>query len=133
MTIHLHVTSELERQLNKVAMQLGLTPDTYVIRLLQRELDKRAAPARLSHEESALLQQINASLSSIEWERYRALLAKRDHETLTANEQSELISLSDQIEEANVRRMQAVAELAQMRNTTIPALAASLGISPTHA
>ena len=132
MTIHLHVTSELERQLNKVARQMGLTPDTYVARLLQQELDKRAAPARLSHEESMLLQQINASLSSIEWERYRALLAKRDNETLTADEQTELISLSDQIEESNVRRMKAVAELAQARNTTIPALVASLGLSPAH-
>ena len=68
MTIHLNVTSELEQQLNKVAKQMGLTPDTYIMRLLQQELQKRSAPAHLSHEESALLQQINASLSAIEWE-----------------------------------------------------------------
>ena len=133
MTIHLNVTSELERQLNQVARQMGLTPDTYIMRLLQQELQKRAAPERLSHEESVLLQQINASLSSIEWERYRALLEKREAETLIVSEQAELIAFSDQIEAANVRRMQAVAELARLRNTTLPALVASLGLSPSHA
>lgn len=133
MTIQLNVTSELERQLNKVAKQMGLTPDGYIMRLLQNELQQHAAPARLSPEESVLLQQINASLSGIEWDHYRALLAKRDHETLTASEQAELIALSDQIEEANVRRMKAVAELARARNVAIPALVASLGLSPAHA
>lgn len=133
MTIHLNVTSDLERQLNKVAKQMGLTPDTYIMRLLQNELQKDAAPARLSPEESALLQQINASLSAIEWERYRALLAKRDAEILTADEQTELIAFSDQIEEANVRRMKAVAELARAQKTSISALVVSLGLSPAHA
>ncbi|MBI5825533.1 MAG: hypothetical protein HZB18_16000 [Chloroflexi bacterium] len=133
MTIHLNVTSELERQLNKVAKQMGLTPDTYIMRVLQQELQKRSAPARLSAEESALVQQINASLSAVKWEQYRTLLAKRDNETLTKSEQEELIILSDQIEEANVRRIKAVAELARVRNTTIPALVTSLGLSPSNA
>jgi antitoxin component of RelBE/YafQ-DinJ toxin-antitoxin module len=133
MTIHLNVTSELERQLNKVAKQMGLTPDTYIMRLLQQELQKRSAPARLSAEESALLQQINISLSPIKWEQYHVLLAKRDNETLTTGEQEDLIAISDQIEEANVRRMKAVAELARVRNTTIPALVTNLGLSPSHA
>lgn len=46
MSIHLNVNSELERQLKKVASQLGLTPDTYIIRRLQRDLQTHAAPAR---------------------------------------------------------------------------------------
>jgi antitoxin component of RelBE/YafQ-DinJ toxin-antitoxin module len=133
MTIQLNVTSELESQLNKVAKRMGLTPDTYIMRLLQQELQKRTAHGRLSHEESGLLQQINTSLSTVEWEHYRTLLAKRDNEALTTREQEDLISLSDQIEEANVRRMRAVAELAQVRNTTIPALVTSLGLFPSHA
>ena len=132
MTIHLNVNSELERQLKKAARQLGLTPDTYIMRLLQKDLQTRAAPMRLSPVESELVRQINASLSNIKWERYRTLLAKRDAETLNAAEQAELIALSDQIENANVRRMQAVAELARVRKTTVPALVATLGLSPAH-
>jgi len=133
MTIHLNVTSELERKLNKVARQMGLTPDTYIIRLLQQDLLNRPSPARLSHEESELLQQINTSLSSIEWERYRVLLAKREAEALNAREQEELIALSDQIEAANARRMKAVAELARLRRTAVPALMETLGLSSAHA
>jgi antitoxin component of RelBE/YafQ-DinJ toxin-antitoxin module len=133
MTIQLSVTSELERQLRKVADQMGLTPDTYIMRLLQKDLQTRAAPARLSPEESKLLKQINASLSAIEWERYRILLEKRDNEILTASEQTELIALSDQIEEANARRMEAVAELARVRKTTVPSLVENLGLSSAHA
>ena len=129
MTIHLNVNSELERQLKKVAAQLGLTPDTYIMRLLQKDLQSRAAPARLSPEESKLLKKINASLSAIEWERYRILLAKRDAEELNTREQAELVALSDEIEEANARRMKAVAELARLRKTTVPALTESLGLS----
>ncbi len=133
MTIHLNVTSDLERQLNKIAKQMGLEPDAYIVRLLQREVQKHADPSRLSHEESILLQQINNSLSGIEWERYRTLLAKRDAEDLTVTEQAELISLTDQIEEANVRRMKAVTGLARARNITVSALMKSLGLAPTHA
>lgn len=129
MSIQLNVNSELERQLKRVASQLGLTPDTYIMRLLQRDLQTHAAPARLSPEESKLLKKINASLSAIEWERYRVLLAKRDAGELDAQEQTELVALSDEIEEANARRMKAVAELARLRKTTVPALAESLGLS----
>lgn len=132
MTIQLGATSDLERQLKKAADQTGLTPDTYILRLLQKNLQAHAAPARLSPEESQLLKQINASLSAIEWERYHILLEKRDNEILTANEQTELIALSDQIEEANVRRMKAVAELARVRKTTVPALVENLGRSSAH-
>ena len=103
------------------------------MRLLQQDLQTRAAPPRLSSVESKLLQQINTSLSAIEWERYRLLQAKRNAETLSAQEQAELIALSDQIENANVRRMQAVAELARVRKTTVPALVETLGLSPAHA
>ena len=133
MTINLNVTPELERKLIQVARQMGLAPDTYIMRLLQQDLQTHAASARLSPEESKLLQEINASLSAIEWERYRLLQAKRDAETLSAKEQAELIALSDQIENANVRRMQAVAELARVRKTTVPALVETLGLSHAHA
>lgn len=129
MSIQLNVNSELERQLKKVAGQLGLTPNTYIMRLLQRDLQTHAAPARLSPDESKLLKKINSSLSAIEWERYRLLLAKRDAEALNEQEQAELVALSDQIEEANALRMKAVAELARQRKATVPALVESLGLS----
>jgi hypothetical protein len=133
MTIHLNVTSELERKLKKAASQMGLTPDSYILRLLQKDLQNQFTPARLSPKESQLLRKINASLSTIEWDRYRTLLEKRDAELLTTKEHSELIALSDQIEEANVRRLKAVEELARLRKTTVPVLMETLGLSLAHA
>ena len=132
MAIHLSVTSELEQKLRKVADQMGLTPDTYIVRLLQKDLQSQAEPALLSPEESKLLKQINASLSRIEWDHYRILLAKRDAEVLDAQEQAELVTISDKIEEANVRRMKAVTELARLRKISVPALMETLGLSSAH-
>jgi hypothetical protein len=132
MTIQLKVNSKLERRLQQAANQSGLTPDTYIMRLLQKDLEGQSAASRLSPTESKLLQKINTSLSAIEWERYQRLLAKRNAESLSKAEQSELIALSDQIEAANVRRMKAVAELARLRRTSVAALVETLGLSPLH-
>jgi hypothetical protein len=74
--------------------------------------------------------EINRSLSQIQWERYDQLLAKRRAETLTPEELDELIALSNQIETASVRRIKYLAELARLRNTTVSALIAELGIVP---
>ena len=133
MTIQLNVTSELEQKLKKVASQMGLTPDTYILRLLQKDLQNQTESARLSPQESKLLKQINASMSAIEWERYRILLAKRDAEELDTQEQMEMIALSDKIEEANAHRMKAVAELACLRKTSLSELMETLGLSSAHA
>src|SRR5256885_2256807 len=62
--------------------------------------------------------------------RRSALIAKRQAETLTPDEQQELITLSDQIEAANVQRVEALAELARLRNTTLSALILDLGLKP---
>ncbi len=122
----------MERKLKQAASQIGLSPDSYIVRLLQQELQARATSGRLSAEETDLLQRINTSLSAVEWERYRALLAKRDAESLSDKEQVELIALSDQIETANVHRMEAVAELARVRKVTVSELMTTLGLSPAH-
>jgi hypothetical protein len=60
--------------------------------------------------------------------RYRNLIGKRQAETLNAEEQAELIALSNQIEEANAQRIQDIAELAALRQTTVPALMSELGL-----
>jgi hypothetical protein len=132
MNVTLIVPPEMERKLKQAASQIGLSPDSYIVRLLQQELQARATPARLSTEETDLLQRINTSLSAMEWERYRALLAKRDAENLSDNEQADLIALSDKLEEANVLRMEAVAELAQVRKVAVSELMSTLGLTPAH-
>ncbi|HEX3552938.1 MAG TPA: hypothetical protein VIA62_06885 [Thermoanaerobaculia bacterium] len=88
---------------------------------------------RLAAKEAALLQAINRGFSSETWQRYTALKAKRQAETLTPQEQAELITLSDKIEETNVQRMENVIQLARLRQTSVDALMDDLGIkSPLY-
>jgi hypothetical protein len=56
------------------------------------------------------------------------LVAKRQAETLTLDQQQELIALSDAIETANVQRIEYVVESARLRNTTVAAVMQALGL-----
>jgi len=85
-------------------------------------------PRRLAAREADLLERINSSLAHVDWERYHALIARRRAETLTTEEQSELIAISDRIEVANVARIEHLAELARLRGTTVDALIDELGL-----
>lgn len=84
----------------------------------------------ITPQEADLLQEIAQSLSQIEWGRYHELIHKRQTEVLNTTEQDELISLSNQIEEANANRIEDVARLAERRKTTLPAVMQELGLKP---
>ncbi len=87
-------------------------------------------PPRLARAEAELLQKINLGLSEQQWQRYRELIAKRRAETLAAEEQKELVTLSDQIEQANARRMENLIELAKLRQVSLESQMSELGIKP---
>ncbi len=133
MTIEIKMSPELERQLHQAAEQAGVTPDMYVVHLLQQDL-KQSHPhddvRRLPRDQAELLQRINRSLSPVEWQRYHELQEKRHAELLTSQEQAELIRFSDQIEEINAHRIQDLVELAQIRHTTLNDLIVELGLKP---
>lgn len=129
MTITLEVTPELERALYQAADHAGVAPDAYILNLLRQNLKPSSLrQPQMSATEAALLQQINFSLSQIGWQRYHELQGKRMAETLTPAEQTELIALSDEIEAANVQRIEKLAQLAQIRQTTVRALINELGL-----
>jgi hypothetical protein len=134
MIITLEIAPELEQQLRHEAARAGLAPDAYILQAIQERLTQtshghHSAP-RLSSEEAQLLAKINLGLLPAEWERYHTLVARRKAETLTPDEQTELISLSDRLEEANARRIGYLAELAQVRHTTLDAVMHELGLTP---
>lgn len=133
MTLTLDLSPELEAELRSLAAEEGLAPDTYVVRLLQDRVQRRQSP-RLPSEESTILQQINEGLPAETWRRYHELKARRDADTLTPEEQSELISLSDTIEEWNARRVGLVVDLARLRNIPFADLMKQLGLeAPPYA
>jgi hypothetical protein len=90
---------------------------------------RRRAPS-LPHDESELMQKINEGLSVETQARYYALMDKRDAETLTSDEYEELLQLTDEAEEWNVRRVEALVELAQLRQMSLGDLMDSLDIRP---
>lgn len=135
MTLTIEIAPEIESQIKKAAAEAGLSPGAFVLdsvlQRLQPARQRMTSVKRLAKREADLLQAINQSLSQIEWQRYRVLLGKRQAETLTPEEQTELIGLSDRIEEANVQRIAYVAGLADIRQITLPALMEEIGLKPT--
>ncbi len=116
-------------QLLEAARQL---PPPEFNQLLERLLAWRgqlmnAAP-RLSAAETDLLLKINQGFAPAQQQRYDELLEKRDARTLTPAEYQELLDLTDQVEAFNVERVQALADLARLRQVSLPEVMRRLGL-----
>jgi hypothetical protein len=93
---------------------------------------ERVAP-HLTADESALLARINKGLSQEDRGRMRALIEKRDDETITTEEWQELASLTDRLELLHADRLDALVELAKLRGVTLNEVMSQLGIQfPDH-
>ena len=94
---------------------------------------QRNAP-HLAQEETALLGHINAPLALDLQRRFDELIARRQAETITSDELQELIQITNQIEHHDTQRLAALADLARLRQMTLPALMDLLGIrAPAYA
>ena len=93
---------------------------------------ERVAP-HLTADESALLARINQGLPAEDRARMRALIEKRDDETIAAEEWRELAALTDRLELLHADRLAALAELAKLRGVTLDEVMSQLGIQfPDH-
>jgi len=128
MSITVTLAPELETQVRYAAKQEGVATDTYVSKVLQHHLQQQHVT--VSEAEEKLLQQINVGLSEETWQRYHQLAAKLEAETLQADEQQELSQITTELENANVRRIDALIKLALLRNTTLDVLIDELVIRP---
>ncbi|MBW4669695.1 MAG: STAS/SEC14 domain-containing protein [Cyanomargarita calcarea GSE-NOS-MK-12-04C] len=84
----------------------------------------------LSSSESELILKINQSIPDDLQQRFNGLIAKRDSLTLTDGEQADLIQLTDQIEDLDVKRIQYLAQLAQLRQRSLTEVMQDLNIQP---
>jgi hypothetical protein len=82
----------------------------------------------LTADETTLLSQINQGIPVKLHDRYEILLERRDDETLTEAEYAELLDIGDQIEAFGVKRIEALAKLATIRQVPLPKLMDDLGI-----
>ena len=128
MTLTIELAADLEEQLHEQAAASGVNAETFVMDSVTDRLKRlrdgtnASSEQRLSAEESRLMQEINRGPDDATWQRYRSLVRKRQDETISSEELSELIRLSDLIEGDHVRRLRAVAELAGLRGTTLEVL-----------
>lgn len=89
--------------------------------------------ANLPHNEAELLRKINQGLPPDIQIRYAELVTKRREEKLTPEEYQELLQLTAQVEQFEAERVAYLAELAQLRQTSLTALMEDLHISsPAH-
>jgi hypothetical protein len=131
MTITINLPPDLERDLQETSAAQGIPAEALVIDALSQTLRRQRVhprPPNLSPEESKLFAVINQGLSEDEWQRYHALIARRQAETLTEPERQELIALCDRLEEMNAARMEKLAELARLRGVTLDHVMDQLGI-----
>ncbi len=132
MSMTLQLVPELETQVRDAAKRDGIGPNDYVAKVLERHLHRQALT--VSEPEAELIAQINLGLSAYDWRRYYQLRDKLEDETLLADEQPELIRITDRIEIANAKRIEALIKLAALRRTTLDALLDEFGLRPsTHA
>ena len=130
MTLTLDLNPELERQLRHEANARGLTLEQLVLTDLQARVAHSSNAARLSSEETALMQVITEGLPERFWSRYRHLIGLREQEALTDLEHAELIACSDQVEHLTARRTEALVELASLRGLGVHVLRDELGLKP---
>ena len=127
-------TIQLQSQISLDALVSGVeqlsTPDLeWLTNQVLALRSKRRAPS-LPRKEAELLQKINQGLSVEMQQRFNLLTAKRRAETLTSEEYQELLELVDEIELRDAKRVEYLAELAQLRNISLRMLMKQLGIRP---
>jgi hypothetical protein len=122
-TINLTLSEELDQKLRTEATKQGVEPDRYILNALITNLQ----PAALT--EASLLNQINTGLSQDAWQSYHALIKKRQAETLTGEEHTQLIELTTRLETLNVQRIQSLMHLATLRSRTLDEVMQDLGIN----
>jgi hypothetical protein len=127
-TITLDLSPELAQQLRAEATKQGVEPDRYILNTLQERFQANINANQPT--ETDLLRQINVGFSAQDWEHYHSLIAKRRAEILSPEEHKFLIEMSDRLENFNVTRIQALIQLAALRNQPLTDLMQSLGINP---
>jgi len=127
--ITLEVTPQTEDRVRKIANRFGKPITDYLVDLIEQHI---ATVETTTLTEEELLQQINLGLSEEEWKEYSALLQKQDAQTLEHEEHERIAEIAEFLELSNARRIQALVQLAEMRNTTLDNLMSEFDIRPAN-
>ena len=75
---------------------------------------------------------MNEGLPADRQKRYARLIQKRQAESLTPTEHAELLSLTEEVEAVNTKRIARLIESAQLRGVSLTALIADLGLDKSN-
>lgn len=100
--------------------------ETFVAEVLS-ERNRRCAPL-LDRTEADLFAIVNEGRPEAEQQRFAELKGRLRAKTMTPEEQAEFLQITDQRERQNVRRIEALAALAQHRGVPLRQLMDQLGI-----
>lgn len=128
--IEAQITSD---ELLKAVRQLSVAElEGFLAQVIALQAQKKAAS--LPQREAELLLKINQGIPAEIRQRYGELKRKRRSETLTPREHRELLHLTAQVEKVQAQRIEYLAELASIRQTTLKTLMKDLGIqTPAYA
>lgn len=116
-------------QLLNAALQMPLRDlEQFAVRLFARKA--REETPSLSAAETRLLLKINQDLPAAARQRLNELIDQRQAARISPAELEELMQLTEQAEALGVERLQALIELAALRNLTLDELMRQLGIKP---
>ncbi len=109
-------------------------PDSELQDFLERLWRLKAArvATHLTTNETLLLEKITNTIPSEVQKRFDDLVSKRNENTLSQIELQELLLLTDQIENLDAVRVEALATLAAIRNTDLQSLMLELGIKAQY-
>jgi hypothetical protein len=106
--------------------------ERFASQVLRLQAQRKAAS--LSSLETELLLKINQGIPEAANTRYQSLQSKQQAEQLTKEERRELSRLINQREKLQAQRLESLAELARLRNTTLRGVMKQLGLqSPGYA
>jgi len=130
MSILIQITPSLEDRLKEKALKNGLRLDQFVSQFLEHTFSETPPSTSVVWgREAELLQKINLDIPPETWQLYEALKRKHEKHIATEEESKQLVLITNQVEEANVRRIAVLLELAQIRSIPIQILMQQLGLT----
>lgn len=130
MSLVIDLPPEMETRVREAAEAEGVDISTFLQEAAASRLGPPAAPRSMT--DSELLEKINEGFPETFWNRYRALVKLEKAETLTPDEQKELIGFSDRTEARDVERLIYLTELSARRHKSVQSLMKELGIRPVR-
>ena len=130
MSILIQVKPSIEDRLREIAFKKGLKLDQFISQFLENNFaDAPALQPSVSAREAVLLQKMNLDITPETWHLYEIFKKKFQEDQLTEAELVQFQDITEEIEIANVNRIEVLAELAQIRNVSLGVVMAQLGIS----